>query len=209
MRSVVGVLAVVVGVTVACSSKEPSPELDAWKGPSPHLRVLGRFNGEELDVDLAGPETSAAISCSREYTEDEADKKAKKKHLWEIRVRGKLTIEGEERGFELELKRQRFAELPPGTKLTIVPRNDHAPPSRGQIWLEWDWMDGAGTTLVERAAREGEFTLQELTGTPGEDGVVPSATGNVGGLLKARWSETESLSISFSVACGDNQMDDG
>ena len=51
--------------------------------------------------------------------------------------------------------------------------------------------------------------LTQVDGTPREDApkVFADGTGSVAGLIQARWSETETIAVSFTAPCRENEYE--
>jgi hypothetical protein len=83
------------------------------------------------------------------------------------------------------------------------------PPANG-VWAEWEWHSADGEQdLYDASAQEGRFTLQLFSGTPSEGGlVIPAGEGSVGGFLNARWSLEDSLTVSFTALCTENDIEE-
>lgn len=184
-----------------CGSETGSREIPEWLGEENHFELVGTLDGEELDISLDGDSTQ--VFCTREYTVP-ADAAGEPQYamgaLSEVKINAFVTIDGEERLIELELKRHDLQSDAIGTVVTIVPRSDTMDPAPSEMWLEWEWHDAADETTFEGAAQTGTFTLEHYSGTPDDTGlVIPD--GAVGGHWTARWSETEELTGSFTVPC--------
>lgn len=186
----------------------------AWAGEAPHLIVRGTIDGEVIDIDLQGADAIAAgVSCEREYLADESATMAGEPDLStavfdEVKINATVTINGEQRFLELELKHHDLQSDAIGTEITVVPRLAVGEPAADEIWLEFEWQTLPDeTTVLEVAALEGVVTLQRFTGTPGTDTVViPAGDGEIGVTIDARWSPTESLQVSLTAPCTDTDV---
>ena len=186
----------------------------AWEGEEPHLIVRGIIDGEMVDIELRGAEALAAgISCEREYLADESPSMPGEPDLAtavfnEVKINATVTINGEQRFLELELKQHDLQGDAIGADITVVPRLAVGLPAADEMWLEFEWQTLPDeTTVLEVAALEGNVTLERFTGTPGADTVViPSGDGEIGVTIDARWSPTDSLLISVTAPCVDSDV---
>jgi hypothetical protein len=199
---------------LACAGSASEPEGErGWQGEEPHFVLHGLLNGEQLDVriDGAGAESGESVWCEREYEVplvDGAADLSQARHI-ETAITGFATVDGEERIFQLELKRHALQADAPGTRVVIVPRNDEVEPEENEVWFEWEWQTIDEEDLFEAAAQEGTFVLGAFTGEPGEGGVIiPEGEGIVGGSADVRWSVEEQLHLSFSVRCTSNDVEE-
>jgi hypothetical protein len=196
----------------ACSlgdDDDATSGLPGWMGEEEHLRIVGRVNGEDLDLDFGPGEIE--MVCIREYaaplvegTVDEFD--LSQGFLGEVEVEAVFTIGGEEREFELEFKRHNFSTDSPPTVITIIPRSEVVDPGPDELWLELEWkLPEEEDAYFEESAQEGAVTLELLTGEIGEDGLqIPNNVGDFAVYIEAIFSETESLSVSLTAHCGEN-----
>jgi hypothetical protein len=197
----------------ACGSDSMAAPSGSWKGEQPHLSIQGFLNGEDVAVseDGDGLADGTTAWCERKYqapTVDGAADLANAKQT-EVTIAGFATVGGQKRHFELELMGHALQYDKEGTRLTIVPRVDDVETKPGQMWLELEWSTLDGEDLLESAAHDGNFTLGLYSGAPGEGGVViPEGDGHVGGYAEARWSLDEKLTISFSVLCTTNDVEE-
>ncbi len=204
-------VAVVVAVT-GCGTPEDKQKSEPpakWEGATPHFRAVGTLNGEEVDVRIEGDAAAdtARLFCQREYVVQRVngDPDWSTGKVEEVKLNAPLSVGGEERYFELELKKHDLQRRAPGDEVSIVARVDDVRPSATEMWFEWEWHRPDGSTLFEAAAQSGTFTLGEFTGTPDSTGLqIPENTGTVGGFITARWSETDQLAITFTARCTRN-----
>ena len=199
---------------VACGgSTDDDGATGSWNGEKAHLSVHGLLNGEKIDVSIDGDdaEDGTTIWCERAYLVPSVDGAVDLTQAVqaETTIAGYAKVGNEERFFELELMGHGLQADEPGTERTIVPRVDDIEPKAGEMWLEWEWTTLDGEDLLEAAAEKGTFVLGEFTGTPGAGGVViPEGDGYIGGYAEARWSVDEHLSISFTVPCTVNDVEE-
>ena len=192
-------------VGAGCGTSSSARTIDGWQGAEAHLEVVGTLDGEALDISLGDAASDTAeVFCTREYSVPEIGGVAQYDmgELIEIKIDAWVTIGGVRRLIELELKQHDFQSDTVPATVRVVPRSDTMDPASDQMWLEWEWHDEADATLYEAAAQTGTFELELYTGTPDATGlVIPNGMGEVGGYFDARWSETEELHGSFTVAC--------
>jgi hypothetical protein len=197
----------------ACSSdSEPEPP-GRWSGSKPHFAMHGLLNGENIAISLTDDSLADGMPvwCERTYSTPVVDGAADltQAEQTELTIAGTVMVAGEERNFELELMGHALQEDDPGTKVTIIPRDDAVEPEPDEMWLEIEWSTPEGEDLLEAAAQEGTFTLGQFTGTPGTGGVViPEGEGSIGGFAQARWSVSDSLRIDFTVLCTENDVEE-
>lgn len=186
----------------------------AWYGPEPHLVVDGFLFEEPVVVDVVDPVAveAAGFECRREYRVPVIDGEPDltRAQNVEVRIRGVVSVNGEDRRFELELKQHDLQGTPLGTVLDVVPRDDLRPPdpSGRTLWVEWEWHEAeTNITTFEGAAQAGTVRLEAFTGTPGPEGVIiPDGDGYVGATVDAYWSPTERLRISVTAPCLDTEI---
>jgi hypothetical protein len=206
----------VLGIAVigtACGT-EPSTVTgpEHWLGATRHLSAFGTLNGESIELEING-DTAAdleSLACERDYLVPLVDGAPKWDEgvLADIQITGVATAGGMQRFFEIELKSHDFGPDAPGTTIEILPRNDEEEPGPLAMWLEWEWIDELGDEIYESAAETGTFTLGAFEGEVDANGlVIPDGEGWIGGFLYARWSETEDVRLSFSVNCGENEVE--
>lgn len=200
--------------SVACKSDEDgSEETTSWEGDEPHFTARGFLNGEEIDIriDGADAEDGSSVWCEREYEVplvDGAADVSMARHI-ETVVTGFATIGGQDRIFQLEIKQHALQDDQPGDSIAIVPRVDEVPPEEGEAWFDWEWQTADEEDLFEASAQEGEIVVGAFSGEPGEGGVIiPEGEGFVGASADARWSVDERLSISFTVLCTANDIEE-
>jgi hypothetical protein len=163
------------------------------------------LNGEDISIAIEGAQAANGTSawCAREYeapTLADGSLDLARARSTSTEINGFATIGGQERFFELELRDNELQNGALGASVAIIPR-DIDDPGAGEVHLDWEWHVG-DADLYEASAQEGNLRLRLFTGTPGEGGVViPSGEGSIGGLLEARWSIDESLSVSFTLPC--------
>jgi hypothetical protein len=179
--------------------------------------------GESIDVNITGSAAmnTASLWCEREYqvpTDTTGNPIYAQGHNSEVRIKAPVTINGDARILDLELKEHNFQADPSGTVTTVVPRVDTNPPCAASgctqpthMWLQWVWFHAAdGSQLYKQAAQSGSYTAGEFTGSPDSTGLeIMQNTGAVGGFATGTWSATESISASFDANCTLNNIDNG
>jgi hypothetical protein len=202
------------GFTVGCGNQDEEEKSLAWKGADAHLVVRGHLNGEDIDVALTGADAmnSERLWCAREYQAPEdanGEPDASRAKLYEITLNGIVTIHGEERLLQLELKPHDFQSDPVPAVVHVVPRVDDHAPASNELWAEFEWLTPDGETdLLETSAHAGAFRLELYTGQPGSDGItIPAGMGAFGGTLSAKWSEQEQLQMSVSAPCIETELE--
>lgn len=194
-----------------------------WVGAMPHLRIVGTLMGETIDINLSGAAASSttAVWCEREYqvpTDTAGNPIYSMGHNSEVRIKAPVTINGQSRSLDLELKEHNFQSDASGTVTTAVPRDDNNPPCAASgcaapknMWLQWVWYGPDGSTqLYKQAAQSGQYTAGEFTGTPDSTGLeIMENSGTVGGFLTGQWSAAESITASFDAHCTANDIDNG
>jgi hypothetical protein len=189
---------------VGCASDKEQGSAPVWQGETPHLSIEGRLNGEDIaiEIDGDGAANGTRAWCAREYEaplreDDSLDLTQATSTATEIN--GSASIGGEERTFELELRDHALHRDEVGASLAVVP--DDTEVAAGELQIEWEWHIG-DVDLFEASAQDGHVDLELFTGNPGSGGIViPSGEGSVGGVIEARWSLDESLSVSFTLPC--------
>ena len=122
----------------------------------------------------------------------------------EIKVSA-IPVEGGDR-IELELKQHDFSADAAGATVAIVPRDDTVAPASNEMWAEWEWHSASDDeTTFESAAQTGSLVLGVHEGEVDSTGLVLTG-GSVGGFLRARWSQSEEVTISFTVPCTEEKL---
>lgn len=197
-------------LALGCGDDASKDDAKGWAGESLHLRAEGSVNGEKVSLDLDADAVAAGeLHCKLEYTApalpDGMPDYAKGK-LNEIKIEGVVTVGEEQRGLEIELKMHDFQSDEPGTRVTVVPRDDTAAPAASEAWLEWEWHDAVSDEeLYQAAASDGSITVELFEGEVDATGlVIPQ--GKVGITFTGRWSETEELTASFTLDCTEAEV---
>jgi hypothetical protein len=179
----------------------------SWGGIEPHISVHGTLGDEEIDIELSGA-AATGISCERQYetmgqAADPTMADLNTAVFSEVTIDVVVTIDGEERLLELELKKHDLQSDMDGDVVHIVPRSTTEDPAADSMWVEMEWHTIVGdVTYFEEAAQSGTVTREAFTGTPGPGGVViPEGDGVVGVTIDARWSPTERLTFSITAPC--------
>jgi hypothetical protein len=200
----------------ACGSDDDDAPTgaDEWLGATPHADLGGAIG--DTTIDLSFDETAAAdlerAFCKREYAvPDATDMQTWTEAVMpEIEATFRVTEDGLEKQFELSLAAADFTAATSGTSYTVVAPVEDQDPAAGQVVIELDyqWEDpAAGLVSYEGSATGGTVALALLDGTPGADGkIIPGGTGHLGVFLDATWPEG-SLRGSFTVRCGDNEVE--
>jgi hypothetical protein len=198
----------------ACGSEDAEDQELSWMGANSHLVVRGRLNGEDIDVALTGDAASDSdrLWCGREYqappdTLGEPDVSQAK--LYEITLNGIVSVRGEERLLQLELKPHDFQSGGVPAVIRVVPRVDGQTPAATEMWAEFEWLTPDGEDeILETSAQAGSFRLELYSGAPAADGIViPPGEGVFGGTLLAKWSEREQLRFSISAPCVESDLE--
>jgi hypothetical protein len=213
LRAVLGIGALGLGLGACESTETANTEPLSWQGAEPHFIARGILNGEHIDIRIEGAdaEDGANVWCEREYDVPLVDGVVDLTQARQVEtsITGYATVDGEERIFQLEIKQHGLQDDQPGDRVTIIPRVDEVPPSEDEAWFDWEWQTIDEEDLFESSAQEGEIALEAFTGEPGEGGVIiPEGEGIVGAAVQARWSVDESLSLSFSVPCTANDIEE-
>ncbi|MEW5853118.1 MAG: hypothetical protein AB2A00_30320 [Myxococcota bacterium] len=185
----------------------PTPvDASTWAGSTPHFRMVGRLNGEDLEQELSrrDAEDLGKLRCEREYKLPAEGGERHPPLLNEVVIKVELDVDWQERELQIELKKHDFARDTAGALVTIVPRDEEQDPARDQMWAELEWKRD-GEDLVVQPVPQGVFTLGEYTGQPDAYGyIIPDNEGTVGGHLTLTPNEGETLQISFTARCGIN-----
>jgi hypothetical protein len=215
-----GLLTLTSLIFLSCSSTDDDPaSIKEWAGSDPHFQVAGTLNNEHLDLAVDEDKTTdlTVLRCRREYeiplkdgstTELDYDNG----NLVEIKIDAVLKVDGESRYVELELKEHDFSKGP--KELIIIPRTDDAVPAENELFVEWEWyhtddFKSDEDAYYEEAAQSGTVIIEQFDGTPADNGLtLEDYTGTVGIYIKAKWSETESLTISSTANCYKNKISD-
>lgn len=196
-------------VCLACGAEEPESTEVAWGGSEPHLRVTGTLNGEAVDYRVEGQAAGDldTLACEREYAMPGPMARAQARHH-EVEISASVEVAGEMGSLQLELKEHDLNSDPVGTAVRIVPRIDGAGAPEDAMWLDFELNDASDERLLETSAESGVFTLLAWTGQPEADSPVIPDGGSVGGIATARFGVGDELQISFTVNCGESQVEE-
>lgn len=187
---------------VACGAddddKNEGTAAGKWGGASEHLSAQGSVGDKAIDISLSGVDAQdiETFFCERNYQDGALE------HL-EL----KYSFEYEGQGAELELEFNSFdyskqAENP----ISVGTASEDAPTASDiAIDLKLETEDGLET---EDSAVSGTFELEQLSGTPGADGIIPDGEGTFAGYLDVELASGETLSVSFTAKCGENDLGD-
>jgi hypothetical protein len=201
-------------LSIGCGADDAQDPQLTWQGGAAHLMVKGHLNGEDLDVAITGEDAAdtATLWCGREYggpPDANGDPDVTRAKLYKTNIYAQVTIGGEDRRLELELKPHDFqADAVPSTT-RIIARVDEESVATDATWLDFEWHtpDGEGD-LLETSAQTGTFELELYSGEPGADGlIIPAGEGSIGGRLDAKWSENERLQVSVTAPCTESELD--
>jgi hypothetical protein len=199
---------------LGCGTEDDAGADVTWQGEAAHLIVKGHLNGEDLDFAITGEDAADTdrVWCGREYAgppDANGDPDVTKAKLYKTNIYAQVTVGGEDRRLELELKPHDFQsdEVPSTAK--IIARVDGESVAADETWLEFEWHtpDGEGD-LLETSAQTGTLELELYSGQPGDDGlIIPAGEGSIGLKLDAKWSENERLQVSVTALCTESELD--
>jgi hypothetical protein len=212
--------AVMAMAVVGCGGTDANT-VDKWMGTMRHFRVVGTIMGEKIDINIASPASNdtTQLWCEREYqfpNDANGMPDYANGHNSEIRVKGLVTINGQQRLLDFGWKRHDWQTQAVNTAVPVIPRDDANSPcglsigcTNDNMWLSWTWRNPADNSVMYKsAAQSGSGTLGEYVGTPDTTGLeIPANTGNVGGYATGQWSATESIQASFDANCTKNTVD--
>jgi hypothetical protein len=205
-----GAVACVGAVAFGCGDDAGKDDDGGWGGEVTHLRAEGSVDGEKVSLDLdAAAVAENELHCELEYTAPALEggmPDYANGRLNEIKIEGFVTVDDEKRGLEIELKMHDFQGDEPGTKVKVVPRSDTKPPAATEAWLEWEWHDAVSDEeLYQAAASAGTITVELFDGEVDDTGLV-IPTGRIGISFSGRWSETEEMTVSFTLPCTEAEV---
>jgi hypothetical protein len=174
-----------------------------WLGATPHLVIMGTFNGHEMNIqltDMAAATAVAEFAGKREYIPGDAGAF----RYGDFEVGLKATIGGVERSIELEFENDDFASVTLPADFALGAEN--FPKGNGAfLEVSAEWEDAAGSVNDEVGGLTGTLSLQLDDGTPDDKGL--RADGMIGGLVVAE-NAGETLVISFTVPVAEYEIDD-
>ncbi len=201
-----------VAAGTACGeSSDGGGGVTKWLGPTAHLAVVGRLEGEDLDFRLEGAEAADVLRlwCKREYkAPPDAQGKADLAQAVyaETEVQALVAIGTRMQRLEFEIGHD-IAARSPGDRVPIQEEIKSVPFDPSAAKFEWEWLDEAGDEYLEVAALSGYIVLGEASGMPMAGTVVKvEGSGAIGGFIRADWSASDSLSISFHAPCTENDV---
>lgn len=174
----------------------------AWLGPEPHLVIMGKVNGHDMNIQLTDMAAAgvAEFTGKREYLPGEAAAF----RYGDFEVSLKANIGGIERSIELEFENDDFSAIPLPAALALGAENF---PKGNAAYLEFsaEWEDAAGSVNDEIGGFTGTLSLQLDEGTADDIGL--RADGMIGGLLVGE-NAGEMLVVSFTVPVSEYEIDD-
>ncbi|UJR82567.1 hypothetical protein [Sandaracinus amylolyticus] len=184
-----------------------------WQGEATHVDAVGTIDGLAVDFDLDASD-AAEVFCERNYVVPDVDDPAtwSSGYLEKVEVKWLVVVDGTEREYQLELSAHDFGASADGQTLSIVGYEEGAAraPTTIQVAADAEWEEDGSEREHVSLSGTGTFVRGVVTGTPGGDGVVvPDGQGTFGGYLHLESAGGESLDVSFTVPCGDNDLDIG
>ena len=178
-----------------------------WVGETPHLNAAGDVG--EKAVSLAPNATNSAdlgtFYCERNYIVPTLEPSAgweTEGYLLKVEVKFNFFFEGELAEFQLELEKPDLLDSV-GDVLSVGEGED----AQVNIGLGVD-DGGPNAAEYEDSAVSGTFTLSELSGTVGADGLtIPGGEGAFGGYVDVTLASGGSFRGSFTANCGDNDFE--
>jgi hypothetical protein len=185
-----------------------------WQGATQHLVAVGVVDGEAIAFELRDTQASDVekVYCERNYIVPSVSDAATwhDGYLEKIELKWEVEEGGIERAYQIEIAGHDFRHSADGSRLSIVAYDEASMLSYDtvQAAIEWEWEENGMEYELGGESEVGHFTRALVSGTPGADGVViPSGSGSFGGYLHLTWANGDYLDVSFTVACGDNDMD--
>jgi hypothetical protein len=183
---------------LACGSEDDDEGTSAskWEGTSEHISAEGTIGGEAVDISVDGQAAQdvEVLFCERNY----ADGAIEKIELKYVYTRG-----GQEAELELEFAAFDYSKDPENPISVGTADESSLTSSDMLVAMKIETEDGAE---IEDEAESGSFTLEELSGTPDDDGIIPDGEGKFGGHLDVEMKGGGSLQISFTARCGENDL---
>ncbi len=202
---VCGAFGAIVG---ACGGDDAQAGIE-WKGADPHVVLKGTVNAEDLNIDLTEPGKVevAEVVCEREYAVpviNGADDLSMAT-LEGFEISATIQVGDEVRMFELDIEGPNLMKLV-GKKIEIVPDGSDVADGQAVVEIKWTRVSDEAE-LLDTDTDTGSITIQEISGAPGEGGVViADDDGAIGVTGELRFSATEVLNISFTAKCGANDI---
>lgn len=170
--------------------------IDSWLGSDPHVEIVGTVAGKTIDFSVSESEASdlGTAYCERNYIEPPSGDL----YLEKIEIKYNLVYEDQFAEFQLEVVNPELTSSV-GETLTIG----------------GDTEVNVGLTLApdepteeefEDVATGGNVTIGAVGGTP-TDGVIPDGEGSFGVHFDVTLESGGTLSGSFTVNCGDNDIE--
>lgn len=212
-RTFFSTCALVAGTTlaVACADEARATGPTSWEGQAPHLVAEGMIDGVPVSFALRGEDAGDAY-CERNYVVPSvADTSTwPDGFLEKVELKWDVTVAGTERQYQVELSAHDYAASVDGQTLPVAAYVEDAERAAGtvQAAVEIEWEENGRENEHGDESETGSFTRGVFSGTPGADGVVvPSGSGSFGGYLHLTWASGDYLDVSFTVACGENDLD--
>jgi hypothetical protein len=174
-----------------------------WLGPVPHLVIMGKMNGHDLNLqytDLTAADAVVEFGGKREYLAGEAGAF----RYGDFEVGLKAVIGGVERSFELEFENDDFSGMSLPVDLVLGSENF---PKGNAAFLEFaaEWEDASGSVNDEIGGFTGTLSLKLDEGSADDKGLRPD--GMIGGLVIAEQAG-ETVVVSFTVPVAEYEIDD-
>lgn len=189
--------------TISTEAPPLSSAPTEWLGPTPHLVIMGKMNGHDLNIQYADLSVTGAVAefaGKREYLPGEAGGF----RYGDFEVSLKAVMGGIERSFELEFENDDFASIPLPAELALGSENF---PKGNAAFLEFaaEWEDASGSVNDEIGGFTGTLSLKLDEGTA--DAKALRADGMIGGLVIAEQAG-ETVVVSFTVPVAEYEIDD-
>lgn len=189
---------------------------DSWEGATVHLRAVGRIQGEDINFTFRGEsaEDVERVFCERNYIVPDLEDTAAWKdegYLEKIEVKWLTVLDGTEREYQIELLAHDFSASEDGDRLTVLPLDEESTELSNDSLMttfSWEYEEDGNEVEVDAPSEAGSLVRGELSGKLGPDGLtIPDGEGTLGGYLHLDWENGDVLDVSFTVNCGENDLD--
>lgn len=183
----------------ACGSDDPEDASTGakWQGASEHLSADGQVVDKAIEIDLSGADAADVeeLFCERNYAGGVLEK---------VELKHVFSYEGQEAELELEFADFDYSK-DPKNPISVGTASGAINATDINVHVKLETEDGVET---EEDAVSGTFSLEELSGTADDDGIIPDGEGKFAGYLDVELASGSKLTISFTAKCGENDIGD-
>lgn len=215
-----GLLLLAAGLVVGCGDEdddsgksEANDEITEWQGSAVHLRVEGALGEDEptaLSLNV-GSADAGVLYCERNYIVPDADNDAtyNEGFLEKVELKYEFDFEGQPAELEVELADLDYDNFVAPVNGLVAGSANASDRNLNSINVEAKLKinpDTAEEEELEASAVTGTVDFELLTGSP-NGLIIADNEGQMGGYLNVGLSDGNNLVMSFTVDCGENDIE--